>query len=96
MFLVLITYKKPINEIEQHLAAHREFLELGYQKNYFIVSGPRNPRDGGIILSQLTDRKLLEDNLKDDPFIVYDLADYEIVEFVPVKYHKDFAGFCEN
>jgi uncharacterized protein YciI len=96
MFLILITYKKPIHEIEQHLTVHREFLEEGYQQNYFVVSGPRNPRTGGIVISQLNNRKQLEDIIKNDPFIVHDLVDYEIVEFTPVKYHKDFADFIES
>jgi len=93
MFLISITYKTSLVEIDQHLGAHREFLEKGYQNNYFIVSGPKNPRTGGIIISQLTNRQELEKILKDDPFVTHDLADYEIVEFIPVKYHKDFAEF---
>lgn len=93
MFLINITYKKPLTEIDQHLAEHRNFLETGYQKNYFIVSGPRNPRTGGVILSQLTNREELLNILQQDPFIIHDVADYEVVEFVPVKYHKDFSCF---
>ena len=52
MFLILVTYTKSIEEIDAHVVAHREFLDEGYRKNYFIVSGPRIPRTGGIIISQ--------------------------------------------
>ncbi len=93
MFIVVINYKKPIEEIEKHLVAHRAFLEEGYQKNYFIASGPRNPRTGGIILSQLKDRTQLETILQQDPFQVNGLADYSYMEFEPVKYHTDFKAF---
>ncbi len=96
MFLVLMTYKKPINEIDRYLLDHRLFLDIGYKNNYFIVSGPRNPRTGGILLSQLNDRDQLEKILKDDPFYVNDVASYEVIEFMPIKYHPDFSRFIET
>lgn len=95
MFLILISYKKPIAEIDKCLAAHRDFLEQGYQQDYFIASGPQNPRTGGVILSQLTDRKRLEKIIAQDPFILHDVADYEVIEFIPVKYHPQFAAFIQ-
>ncbi len=93
MFVINIRYIQSLEEINKHLEEHRAFLEVGYKKNYFITSGPKSPRDGGIIISQLTDRKQLEDFIKDDPFLVHNLAVYEITEFTPVKYHKDFSIF---
>ena len=96
MFIVLITYKKQLDVIDQHLAAHRSYLDGGYQKNYLIASGPRNPRTGGVLISQLDDRSQLEIFLQQDPFHIHDVADYEIVEFVPNKYHKNFKCFIEN
>ncbi len=93
MFVIRITYKKPIEVIEQHLADHRAFLDNGYKNNLYIASGPQNPRTGGIILSQLTDRAQLEELIKQDPFSRHDLADFEIIEFTPVKHHTDFAAF---
>lgn len=96
MFLILVTYTKSIEEIDAHVVAHREFLDEGYRKNYFIVSGPRIPRTGGIIISQLNDRTQLENILKNDPFQIHGVADYEIIEFTALKYHQDFAGFVKN
>ena len=71
------------------------YIQVIYQmkKNVFIVSGPREPRTGGIILSQLTDRAQLEKILAQDPFALHDLADYELIEFDPVKCHPDFKCF---
>lgn len=96
MFLITVTYTKPLEIIDQHLKAHRDFLEKGYQNNFFIVSGPKNPRTGGIILSQLKNREQLEKILQEDPFFLHDVAQYDIVEFSPVKYHVNFASFVEN
>jgi len=90
MFLIILTYKKPLNVVDEHLVAHRNFLEEGYQRDYFIVSGPKNPRTGGIILSQLKYRQQLEQLLQQDPFHIHAVTDYEIIEFDPVKKHRNF------
>ena len=93
MFVIQLQYKVAIEKVDHYLLEHRNFLEAGYQKNYFIVSGPKNPRTGGIILSQLKDRAQLEKILSEDPFSLQGIADYEIIEFTPVKFHADFEGF---
>lgn len=93
MFLVMIHYKKPLETIEQYVVSHRAYLEEGYKKNYFIVSGPRNPRTGGIIISQLNNREKLEEIIQQDPFYLNKIADFEIIEFMPVKHHPAFASF---
>ena len=93
MFIIELKYKVTIEKVDQYLVEHRNFLDTCYQKNHFIVSGPKNPRTGGIILSQLKDRAQLEKVLSKDPFSVHGIADYEIMEFTPVKFHSDFAKF---
>jgi uncharacterized protein YciI len=93
MFIVLLTYLKPLDVIDQHLTEHRAFLEEGYQKDYFIASGPCDPRTGGVIISQLKDREQLNEILSRDPFALHHLAKYEVIAFTPVKYHSDFKAF---
>jgi uncharacterized protein YciI len=93
MFIITLTYKKSLEIVDQFLVEHRSYLELGYQQNYFIASGPKNPRVGGIILSQLKDRDLLDRIIQQDPFYLHGVADYDVVEFAPVKHHADFAKF---
>ena len=96
MFLITLNYKQPLEIVDQFLAEHRQFLEQGYAKNQFIVSGPKNPRVGGIILSQLTDREELMKVIKQDPFYINDVADFDVTEFVPIKYHQHFSQFITD
>jgi uncharacterized protein YciI len=93
MFIILATYKKPIEIVEQHLAEHISFLDRGYENNYFIVSGRKNPRTGGVIISQLKDRAQLEKIIAEDPFYRLEIADYEIIEMIPTKFHREFSCF---
>jgi uncharacterized protein YciI len=88
MFIVIVHYEKDLSIVDEYLQAHRDFLEQGFQKNYFLASGPQEPRTGGIILSQLRDKKILEDFLADDPFMQKGIAIYQIIAFTPVKYHQ--------
>lgn len=93
MFIVRLTYKKPLEMVDEYLKAHRSFLDQGYEKNYFLASGPQCPRIGGVILSQLKEVELLKQFLKNDPYHIHDIADYEFIEFTPVKSHPDFSKF---
>ena len=93
MFIVMITFKQPLEVVENYVVAHRQFLDEGYNKNYLVASGPRNPRTGGIVVSQLEDKNTLVEFFKRDPYLVNNIADYEFIEFRPVKYHPDFAPF---
>ncbi len=93
MFIIELTYKKSLDEVDQYVAEHRVFLDNGYKSNYFITSGPKIPRTGGIFISHLKNREQLENIIKQDPFNIHDLADYRIIEFNPTKYHADFRTF---
>lgn len=93
MFIILLTYKKPLEEIDKHAAGHIAFLDKFFEQQKFIVSGRQNPRTGGVILAHKVTRIELELILKEDPFHEHDLADYDIKEFKPVKYQKAFTPF---
>lgn len=93
MFVVILTYQKPLSEVDAHLAAHRGFLETCYQKNQLIASGPQNPRTGGIFISQLKNRSEMDVLIAQDPFHKQGIASYQVIEFDPVKSHPDFKAF---
>jgi uncharacterized protein YciI len=93
MFIIILTYTRPLEDIEQYIVEHRAFLDEGYKNNYFVASGPQVPRTGGVIISQLLSRNQLEDIIKQDPFNIHNLANFEIIEFNPIKYHPNFVSF---
>lgn len=93
LHVVLLRYTRPIEEIEAVTPEHRAWLDGHYASGRFIVSGPQNPRTGGVILAR-GDKEGLAELLKEDPFAKHGLAEYDIVSFVPVKRAKGF-GFTE-
>lgn len=95
MFIVSLTYKKDISEVEKFLEAHVEFLDKFYAEKKFIFSGRKNPRTGGVILIHNVDRSELDNIIKQDPFYQKEIADYSITEVIPTKYDENFASFIE-
>ena len=95
MFVIKVNYIKPLIEVEPLIPAHRDFLDIYYQANKFIVSGRRNPADGGIIIAHNATKEELEKIVTEDPFYTNQVATYEIIEFTPTKYHPDFNVFIK-
>lgn len=85
MFIVNITYKVPLEDVDQHLEAHIAFLNRQYELGRFLASGRKVPRTGGIILAKSENTNALLEVLETDPFKSEGLADYEVIEFVPSK-----------
>ena len=89
MFIAILTYKKPLSEVDRFLAAHREFLAKHYAEGDFIASGPQAPRIGGVIMMKASDRASVEAIIAQDPFNINGIADYQIVEFTPTMFCDD-------
>lgn len=88
MYIVILTYKKPIEDIERLTVPHRAFLDTLYAENILLISGPQVPRTGGILVARAgKSKEELMDILKGDPFYTEGIADYQIIEFTPVKHH---------
>jgi uncharacterized protein YciI len=81
MFVIELTYKVELAEIDAHMAAHVAFLKKYYASGNFLVSGRKIPRDGGIILAVGKSRKEIETIAGEDPFVIHGLADVRIIEF---------------
>ena len=89
MFIAILTYNKPLSEVNRFLAAHREYLAEHYAAGDFIASGPQTPRIGGVIMIKADDRTVVDAIIAQDPFSINDIADYQIVEFTPTMFCDD-------
>jgi uncharacterized protein YciI len=93
MFIVILKYIKPLSEVDTYADAHVAFLNKFFEQNKFVVSGRQNPRTGGIILVSNVTNEELKNIIKEDPFYEHNLAEYDIKEFIPVKYQDAFIPF---
>ena len=90
MFVIELTYKVSLAEIDAIMPAHVRFLKKYYASGNFLVSGRKIPRDGGIILAVGTSRQQIQAIADEDPFVVHGLADVRVVEFRASQRASDF------
>ena len=81
MFIVNLTYIKPLDTVEKCLEKHIDFLNQYYTKGLFIASGRKNPRTGGIILMRAKNKETVQEIIMQDPFYQNEIAQYDIIEF---------------
>jgi uncharacterized protein YciI len=96
MFVVLLTYQRPLREIDRRMPEHVAFLEEGYRAGLFAASGRQIPRKGGVILAVAPDRESLAALMELDPFVREGLATYEIVEFRTSLHHPSLKRFADE
>ena len=93
MFVVLLTYQKPLAEIDRLMKEHVRFLQQQYDAGVFVASGRQVPRTGGAILASSTDRKNLEEIMARDPFVREGAARFDFIEFTPSLTRDGFKPF---
>lgn len=49
MFVVTLTYVKSLDVVDGLLAEHIRYLQGNYARGLFVLSGPQQPRVGGLI-----------------------------------------------
>lgn len=91
MFVIELSYKADLSEIDARMKAHMAFLNREYAAGRFIASGRKVPRDGGIILAVGDDKAEIERLMAQDPFVSHGLADVRIIEF-RLSQHAPDAG----
>lgn len=95
MFIVLLTYIKPLAEVDRFVHEHSEFLDEQYRAGRFLLSGRKEPRTGGVILARADNRSQLDEVLKLDPFYREQIARYEITQFIPGKSCEGMRSLLE-
>lgn len=84
MFILSLTYVKSNDEADKHMETHMAWVGEGYSRGWFLASGRKVPRTGGVILAH-GERAELEAYVAADPFTVHGIAEYEITEIAVTK-----------
>ncbi|TPG64772.1 YciI family protein [Ewingella americana] len=89
LYIAVLSYVKPLSEVDALLPAHVEWLRKGYDDGIFILSGRRNPRTGGVILARGSSIEEIQARMKEDPLQHQGLATLEITPFEPTMSAED-------
>jgi uncharacterized protein YciI len=93
VFILLLTYTKPLAEVDALMRRHVAWLDAQYDAGRFVVSGRRIPRSGGVILARGDDRDEIEALAAKDPFVSGGVATCEIIQFRASQTADGFDAF---
>lgn len=85
MFLLIVNYTAPIEEVERLMPDHFAYLEAHYADGTFLFSGRQIPRTGGFIVAAGDDRAAVERLVATDPFVTGGVATYTVIEVEPTR-----------
>jgi uncharacterized protein YciI len=83
MFIITLSYLKPLSEVDQHIESHITYLEKYYRLGKFLISGRKVPRTGGVILARCESLQEANEIVAEDPFFIAKVAKYDIIEMIP-------------
>ncbi len=83
MYIVILRYVRPLEEIDALMGQHVQWLNKHYADGTFVASGRQSPRTGGVILARSGERLALEAMIAHDPFVSNGVATAEVIEFHP-------------
>jgi len=81
VFVLLLTYVKPLAEVDALMREHVAWLDEHYASGRFVVSGRRIPRTGGVIVARGDDLAEMEALAATDPFVAGGVATCEVIRF---------------
>jgi uncharacterized protein YciI len=81
MFLIQITYIRPLPEVEQQLEAHRAYLREAPEAAHIVLTGRRQDRQGGLVILRAPDLAAVEDFVHRDPYHTSGVARFDITGF---------------
>lgn len=93
-YVIELTYRVPLERLDQSTPAHRSHIQTGVDQGLILCSGPRVPREGGIIIGRADSQASLEAFFALDPYLREGLADYRYLEFQPLRYQAMLAGWA--
>ncbi|MGV1755520.1 MULTISPECIES: YciI family protein [Rhizobium] len=79
MFILSLTYLKGNDEADKQMEPHMAWVKEGYAKGWFLASGRKVPRTGGVIFAR-GERAELEAYVAADPFTIHGIASYDVQE----------------
>ena len=85
--IAIIRYRRVFEDIATHVDEHRAYLRELKAAGRLLVSGPVDPRFGGVLLLRVPDEEgtAALDAIRDgDPFTKRALAQYELLPWAPV------------
>jgi uncharacterized protein YciI len=95
LYLIMLTYVRPPEQVAAHLEEHRAYLRRAIAAGQLIVSGRQMDDAGGVILVRAASEQAVRALVADDPFGQHGIATHQIIPFAANWSAPAFAPFLE-
>lgn len=85
MYLMISTYLKPLDEVDQARDEHLAFLAGLEERGLVVSAGRQDPPKGGVILLDVDTEAEARTIIADDPYVKHGLAAYEPTGWKPSR-----------
>lgn len=85
MFVVLLKFSDNKGKASQFMEGHKEWIKRGFDDGVFLLVGSLQPNLGGGIVAHNTSLPALQSRVNNDPFVVENVVNAEILEITPSK-----------
>jgi uncharacterized protein YciI len=85
MFVVLLKFSNNKAKASQFMEGHKEWIKRGFDDGVFLLVGSLQPNLGGGIVAHNTSLPDLQRRVNDDPFVVENVVNAEILEITPSR-----------
>lgn len=96
MYVALLQYTAPTEEVVLFLPSHSEWINQHYRSGDFIAAGRRQPRGAGIIIiARNMLRSRLSAILATDPLATHHMVRSEVLEFQALHTIPELAQYAD-
>ena len=85
MYIVFLRFSENKAQAKEFMADHNAWLNSGFEKGVFMLSGTIMPPQGGAIIANDIEFTDLQNLVNEDPFVQRNIVTAEIVEIAPSK-----------
>ena len=83
----IIRYRRPLEEVQEHRAAHRAYISDLHERGIVVAAGPFEPMFGGGVIFSVSDdgaQVTLDALVAKDPYVIGGVAQYEVLAWTPL------------
>ena len=96
MFVLIARYTKPAEEVDRLLDGHRAWIKRHMEAGTILLTARQVPLTGGLILARGERPEEIWRMIAEDPFHSSGSAEYEVLQFQPVRAAPGLEGLLEQ
>lgn len=85
MFIIQLKFSDNKSQAKDYMEGHKTWLQAGFERGIFVLSGSLQPNLGGGIIAHNVTRADIDRIVAEDPFVVHKVVTADIIEFSPSK-----------